>query len=63
MSFGSVSPVTILSKARAAMAWNTFSCTGEGGYIQRLLPYKDHVITQVATGLFGVREETMRWAR
>ncbi|MCL5104935.1 MAG: glutamate synthase-related protein [Armatimonadetes bacterium] len=62
MSFGSVSPHTILSKARAAMAWNIFSCTGEGGYIERLLPYKDNMITQVATGLFGVREETIRHA-
>ena len=62
MSFGSVSPVTILSKARAAMAWNTFSCTGEGGYIERLIPYRDHMITQVATGLFGVREETIQMA-
>ena len=62
MSFGSVSPVTILSKARAAVAWNTFSCTGEGGYIERLFPYKDHIITQVATGLFGVREETIQMA-
>jgi len=62
MSFGSVSPHTILSKARAALAWNTFSCTGEGGYIERLFPYQDHVITQVATGLFGVREETIRMA-
>lgn len=62
MSFGSVSPVTILSKARAAVAWNTFSCTGEGGYIQRLFPYKNHMITQVATGLFGVREETVQMA-
>ena len=62
MSFGSVSPVTILSKARCAAAWNTFSCTGEGGYIERLSPYKDHVITQVATGLFGVREETIQMA-
>jgi glutamate synthase domain-containing protein 2 len=44
------------------MAWNTFSCTGEGGYIQRLYPYKDYMITQVATGLFGVREETIRFA-
>ena len=24
------------------------------------IPYEDHVITQVATGLFGVREETIR---
>ncbi len=62
MSFGSVSPHTILAKARSAMAWNTFTCTGEGGYIERLMPYKDHVITQVATGLFGVREETIRLA-
>ncbi len=63
MSFGSVSPHTILSKARAAMAWNSFSCTGEGGYIERLFPYSDYMITQVATGLFGVREETIKMAR
>jgi len=62
MSFGSVSPHTILAKVRAAMAWNTFSCTGEGGYIQRIYPYRDYMITQVATGLFGVREETIRFA-
>jgi len=62
MSFGSVSPHTMLAKARAAMAWNTFSCTGEGGYPERLFPYKDHMITQVATGLFGVREETIQMA-
>jgi glutamate synthase domain-containing protein 2/ferredoxin len=60
MSFGSVSNVTQLSKARAATAWNTFSCTGEGGYMERLRPYDDHMITQVATGLFGVREETIQ---
>jgi glutamate synthase domain-containing protein 2/ferredoxin len=60
MSFGSVSNVTQLSKARAAVAWNTFTCTGEGGYMERLRPYDDHVITQIATGLFGVREETIQ---
>ena len=60
MSFGSVSNVTQLSKARGATAWNTFTCTGEGGYMERLRPYDDHVITQVATGLFGVREETIQ---
>jgi glutamate synthase domain-containing protein 2 len=26
----------------------------------RSCPYNDHVITQVATGLFGVREETIQ---
>jgi len=62
MSFGSVSPNAMIAKARAAMAWNTFSCTGEGGYPERLLPYREHMITQVATGLFGVREETIKWA-
>ena len=60
MSFGSVSNVTQLSKARAAVAFNTFTCTGEGGYMERMRPYDDHVITQVATGLFGVREETIQ---
>ena len=60
MSFGSVSNVTQLSKARAAVAWNTFTCTGEGGYMERMRPFDDHVITQIATGLFGVREETIQ---
>jgi len=60
MSFGSVSNVTQLSKARVAVAWNTFTCTGEGGFMERMRPYDDHVITQVATGLFGVREETIQ---
>ncbi len=63
MSFGSVSIHTMLGKARAAVAWNTFTCTGEGGYPDRLMPYDEHVITQVATGLFGVREETMQRVR
>jgi glutamate synthase domain-containing protein 2/ferredoxin len=63
MSFGSVSIHTILAKARAATAWNSFSCTGEGGYPDRLKPYDDHMITQVATGLFGVREETIQRVR
>ena len=63
MSFGSVSIHTILAKARAAAAWNSFSCTGEGGYPDRLRPYDDHMITQVATGLFGVREETIQRVR
>jgi glutamate synthase domain-containing protein 2 len=62
MSFGSTSINAILSRARVAKAWNTLTCTGEGGYVDRLIPYADHVITQVATGLFGVREETIQRA-
>jgi glutamate synthase domain-containing protein 2/ferredoxin len=63
MSFGSTNIRAQLGKVRAAKAWNTFSCTGEGGYPERFIPYKDHMITQVATGLFGVREETIQRAR
>jgi ferredoxin len=63
MSFGSVSIHTILGKARAAAAWNIFTCTGEGGYHDRLKPYDDYVITQVATGLFGVRDDTIQRVR
>jgi glutamate synthase domain-containing protein 2 len=62
MSFGSTSINAILSRARTAKAWNTLTCTGEGGYVDRLIPYAHHVITQVATGLFGVREETIQRA-
>jgi len=63
MSFGSVSIVTMLSRVRAATALGTFCCTGEGGYPEELMPYDDHIITQVATGLFGVREETIKRVR
>jgi len=41
----------------------TFTSTGEGGYPDALLPYAAHIITQVATGLFGVREDTIQRAR
>ncbi|MDH5507590.1 MAG: FMN-binding glutamate synthase family protein [Anaerolineae bacterium] len=63
MSFGSVSENIMLSRARAAREWGTFTCTGEGGYPESLVEYKDHIITQVATGMFGVREETIKHAR
>jgi glutamate synthase domain-containing protein 2 len=53
----------MLSRAMAAEAFETFTSTGEGGYPELLEPYADHVITQVATGLFGVREETIMRAR
>ncbi|MBF8268029.1 MAG: putative glutamate synthase, central-C domain [Dehalococcoidia bacterium] len=62
MSFGSVALSVIVGRARAARRLNTLTCTGEGGYPQELVPYADNVITQVATGLFGVREETIQYA-
>ena len=60
MSYGSVSEEVMVSRARAASEFGTLTCTGEGGYPDGLLPYKDNVITQIATGLFGVREETIK---
>ncbi len=63
MSYGSVGLPVMLARARAAQALGTFTSTGEGGYPEELLPYAAHIITQVATGLFGVREETIQRAR
>jgi len=62
MSFGSVSEQVMLSRAMAAKRWDTFTSTGEGGYPESLVHLKDHIITQIATGMFGVREETVQYA-
>lgn len=62
MSFGSISLNFMIARARAARRLHTFTCTGEGGYPQQLVPFKDRIITQVATGMFGVREETIQYA-
>jgi glutamate synthase domain-containing protein 2/Na+-translocating ferredoxin:NAD+ oxidoreductase RNF subunit RnfB len=63
MSYGSISLATILSRAKAYKAFDSFTCTGEGGYPNELRQDDDNVIAQVATGLFGVREETIRRVR
>ncbi len=63
MSYGSISLSAMLSRVRAAKELGTFCSTGEGGYPDELMPYKDNIITQVATGMFGVREETIQRAR
>ena len=62
MSYGSISEQVMLARALAAQEWGTFFSTGEGGYPSSLVPYKDSIITQVATGMFGVREETIQYA-
>ncbi len=62
MSFGSISLNFMIARAKAAKRLGTFTCTGEGGYPEQLVPYKDNVITQIATGMFGVREETIQYA-
>lgn len=63
MSFGSVSLNTMLARAKAAQAWNIFTSTGEGGYPSELIKYKNHIITQIATGHFGVNAETIKRAK
>ena len=63
MSFGSVSLNVMLARACAAKTWNIFTSTGEGGYPNELIPYKENIITQVATGHFGVNAETIKRAR
>lgn len=63
MSYGSVSLQVMISRAIAAKELGTFTSTGEGGYPDELAVYKDNIITQVATGLFGVKEETIQRAR
>jgi glutamate synthase domain-containing protein 2 len=62
MSYGSISEQIMLARAKAAKAWKTFTSTGEGGYPDSIVPYQEHVITQIATGMFGVREETIQYA-
>ncbi|HSH02806.1 MAG TPA: FMN-binding glutamate synthase family protein [Anaerolineae bacterium] len=62
MSYGSVSEQVMVARAIAARKMGTFTCTGEGGYPPALIEYKDVIITQVATGMFGVREETIQHA-
>jgi len=59
MSYGSMSLNALVGRARAMKRLGSLTCTGEGGYPKEFLPYADNVITQVATGLFGVREETI----
>jgi len=59
MSYGSTALSALVGRARAHERLNTLVSTGEGGYPKEFLPYKNHIITQVATGLFGVREETI----
>lgn len=60
MSYGSVGLNVMLARARAARQWRTFTSTGEGGYPAELFEYKESLITQVATGMFGVSEETIQ---
>src|SRR3989442_1921808 len=59
MSFGSISLNFMLARARAAKRLGTYMSTGEGGYPDQLVPYRDNVIPPVSPGIFGGREETI----
>lgn len=63
MSFGSISIGAMISRARAYKHMDSFISTGEGGYPSELNEFDDHIITQVATGLFGVSEDTIKRVR
>ncbi len=60
MSYGSISLNVMLQRAKAMKEVGSLTCTGEGGYPEELFAYKEQVITQVATGLFGVNERTIK---
>lgn len=54
MSYGAVSLNVQLILARAARELGTIMNTGEGGLPRELLPYKDSIVVQCASGRFGV---------
>ncbi|NDJ55128.1 MAG: FMN-binding glutamate synthase family protein [Chloroflexi bacterium] len=60
MSYGSIGMPVMMARVRAAQALGTFTSTGEGGYPDELIPFAEAIITQVATGLFGVNEGTLQ---
>lgn len=62
MSYGSISLPVMLARVMAARRLGTLISTGEGGYPEELEEYANHLITQVATGLFGVSEASLRRA-
>jgi glutamate synthase domain-containing protein 2 len=63
MSFGSVCENVMLSRAKSARKWHTFTSTGSGGFPEFLVPYRGNIITQVVAAMFGVREQTIQYVR
>ena len=57
MSFGSISLNAQKVLATAAKACGIVMNTGEGGLHEDLIPYKDNIIVQVASGRFGVNPD------
>ncbi len=54
MSVGSISYNACLSILKAAKEVGTLAGTGEGGLHKDFFKYKDHIISEVASGRFGV---------
>jgi len=54
MSYGALSLNAHLAMAKAVKECGTYMGSGEGGLHRALYPYADHIITQVASGRFGV---------
>ncbi len=63
MSFGSVSINTILSRIPGGDPLRYHGVHRRGRLSEDLYPFSDNIITQVATGLFGVREDTIQRVR
>jgi len=57
MSYGSISLNAQKTLAMAARELGIVMNTGEGGLHEDLLPYKDNIIVQVASGRFGVNPD------
>lgn len=57
MSYGSISLNAQKTLAMAAKELGIVMNTGEGGLHEDLLPYKGHIIVQVASGRFGVNPD------
>lgn len=59
MSYGAVSLNVQKALVRAAKECGTYMNCGEGGLHKDMYEYKDHIITQVASGRFGITPEYM----
>ncbi|MBP2144316.1 glutamate synthase domain-containing protein 2 [Methanococcus voltae] len=57
MSYGAISLNSHKAMAKAVKRCGTFMGTGEGGLHRDLYEYSDNIITQVASGRFGVNSE------
>ncbi|MHA1269940.1 MAG: glutamate synthase-related protein [Candidatus Helarchaeota archaeon] len=60
MSIGSISYNACLSILKAAKEIGTLAGTGEGGLHKDFFKFKDHIISEVASGRFGVNNKYLK---